>query len=141
MLKNFLSGHIQFASEASSWQEAIQMAAAPLLKDEAIQSSYVDAMIQNVEINGPYIVILPNFAIPHAKPEKGVVQTSMSLLKLEKPVMFPDSKPVQLLIVLAPLDPDVHLELMSELTDLLIDEEALQKLFTATTNAQIEELL
>lgn len=141
MLKKFLSEHIQFASEAPSWQEAIQLAATPLLKDGSIQPSYVDAMIQNVEINGPYIVILPNFAIPHAKPDKGVVQTSMALLKLEKPVIFPENKSVQLLIVLAPLHPDVHLELMSELTDLLIDEDALQKLFTATTNAQIEELL
>lgn len=141
MLKQYLKDHIQFAPGAVTWQKAIETAAAPLLKDGSIQQSYINAMIQNVEKNGPYIVILPNFAIPHAKPENGVKETSMALLKLEKPVLFPENKPVQLLIVLAPLHPDVHLELMSELTDLLIDEDTLNKLFAASTKPQIEELL
>ncbi|MFB8734775.1 PTS sugar transporter subunit IIA [Bacillus sp. SL00103] len=43
-------------------------------------------MIQSVDQNGPYIVIAPQVAIPHARPEDGVNELSMSLMTFEQPV-------------------------------------------------------
>lgn len=141
MLKDLLNNHIQFAESAATWADAIKLAAEPLLADGSIEPGYVAAMIKNVETNGSYIVIIPNLAIPHALPENGVNITAISLLKLRQPVMFPENKPVQVIMALAPYDPDVHLELMSELTDLLMEEDRLEKLYAAANEIQLKELL
>lgn len=41
-------------------------------------------MIQKVESFGPFIHICPDVALPHARPEDGVNQLGMSLLKIQK---------------------------------------------------------
>lgn len=79
---------IYLQQTAETWQEAITKAAQPLLDQNAIQKGYVEAMIQSVDQNGPYIVIAPQVAIPHARPEDGVNELSMSLMSFERPVFF-----------------------------------------------------
>lgn len=71
---------ITIVSEISSWQEAVQLSAAPLLAAQAIGSEYVDAIIRSHEEIGPYYVLAPGLAMPHARPEQGVHKTGLSLL-------------------------------------------------------------
>lgn len=42
-----------------------------LEKSGAIEPRYIDAMINTVKEIGPYIVIAPGIAMPHARPEAG----------------------------------------------------------------------
>ena len=56
MITDLLGKHVQTAERAEDWKDAIRMAAAPLLENGSIRASYIDAMIHNVEVNGPYIV-------------------------------------------------------------------------------------
>jgi mannitol/fructose-specific phosphotransferase system IIA component (Ntr-type)/galactitol-specific phosphotransferase system IIB component len=112
---------IQVMEGALNWKEAIKTAAKPLLIKESIEPSYMDAMIENIEILGPYVVIGPEVAIPHARPEKGVKKVGMSFLKLNKPVYFLNKKeyPVRLLFCIAAIDNTTHLKALSQLTTLL----------------------
>jgi mannitol PTS system EIIA component len=137
MLKEMLENNINVIDEASSWEEAIKIAAAPLMQSRFIKEEYIGAMIENVVNNGPYMVIMPGLAIPHARPERGVLKTGMSLLKLSKSVKFPEDKEVELLIVLAANDPDVHVEMISELTNLLMEDEAVEKLFASKSKEEV----
>ncbi|GAA3324687.1 hypothetical protein GCM10020331_053560 [Ectobacillus funiculus] len=77
----------------SSWEEAIRLGAQPLLENESITSSYVEAMIKQYDMSDPYIIIGPNLAIPHASPEDGVNEVAMSLLRLEEGVDFCQGSP------------------------------------------------
>lgn len=137
MLKEMLENNINVIDEVSSWQEAIKIAAAPLKENGFIKEEYISAMLENVVNNGPYIVIMPGLAIPHSRPEHGVIKTGMSLLKLLKSVRFPEDKEVKLIIVLAANDSDVHMKLISELTDLLMEDEAMEKLFSARSKEEV----
>ncbi|SDH85959.1 BglG family transcription antiterminator [Alteribacillus bidgolensis] len=112
---------IQLEEAVTSWEEAIRVSAAPLLKNESINQRYVEAMIHNVYENGPYVVISPNIAIPHARPEQGVNRLGMSFLRLKKPVAFSDQAKHQasLVIVLAAIDNETHLKALSQLTEML----------------------
>jgi len=141
MLKEYLKENIQFAGQVSTWQQAIRMAAEPMKARGDIKEGYIEAMIQNVLTNGPYIIIMPHLALPHARPETGVNCTGMSFLKLEKPVVFPEEKPVTVIIVLAAKGEDTHLELLAELTDILMDEDKLKQLFAGTRKQEILELM
>ena len=65
MITDLLGKHVQTAKKAEDWKNLIRMAA-PLLENGSIRASYIDAMISNVEVNGPYIVIMPDVAMPHS---------------------------------------------------------------------------
>ncbi len=137
MLKEMLENNINVIDEASSWEEAIKIAAAPLKEHGFIKEEYIDAMLENVVNNGPYIVIMPGIAIPHSRPENGVLKTGMSLLKLLKGVRFPEDKEVELIIVLAANDSDMHMVLISELSRLLMEDEAVEKLFSSKSKEEV----
>ena len=95
-------------------------------------------MIRNVEEHGPYIVLMPDVAIPHARPEDGVIELGMSVLKLEKAVEFPKEKEVRLFFVLAAIDQTTHLKALSQLTNLLGNSTDVSRLLDATS---VEEIL
>jgi len=119
---------IQIAEQISDWEEAITVAAKPLLVKGVIEPSYIEAMINNVKTLGPYVVIGPEVAIPHARPEMGVNQVGMSFLKLNQPVYFSNDKkhPVRLLFCIAAIDNKTHLKALSQLTKLLSQKDNIE---------------
>lgn len=137
MLREILKNNIRVVDEVLTWEEAIKVAATPLKEDGFIKEEYIDAMLENVVKNGPYIVIMPGIAMPHSRPEDGVLKTGMSLLKLSKNVKFPENKDVQLIFVLATTDSNMHLKLISELTNLLMEDESVEKLFLAKSKEEV----
>ena len=50
------------------WQEAIRAAGRLLIQDRAAEPRFVEAMIQVAKDLGPYIVVAPGIALPHARP-------------------------------------------------------------------------
>ncbi|MTI69679.1 MAG: PTS sugar transporter subunit IIA [Firmicutes bacterium] len=137
MLKKMLENNINVVNEVSNWEEAIKIAATPLKEGGFIKEEYIDAMVENVVKNGPYVVIMPGLAIPHSRPEDGVLKTGMSLLKLKESVKFPEDKDVELLFVLAANDSNMHLQLISELTNLLMEDDAMEKLSSAKSKEEV----
>lgn len=100
MLNELIKDRIYFKDEVNGWEEAIKIAAGPLLEENFIKPEYVDAMIENVHTNGAYMIVVPGFAMPHARPECGAIKTGMSVLHLQQPVEFPDDQEVKVLLVL-----------------------------------------
>ena len=74
--------------QVNDWTEAITIASQPLLQEQIIEQGYVQAMIDSVNELGPYIVIAPEIAIAHARPNNDVHQVGLSLLKLNQHVHF-----------------------------------------------------
>lgn len=121
---------IQFSDTANfPWEEAIKRAAAPLLINGDISDSYIDAMIGSVNKNGPYINIGSQVALAHARPEMGVKNLSMAVLKLNRPIDLVDSNhKIRLIFVLAAVDSTSHLKALSELANILGDRKKLKQL-------------
>lgn len=128
MLSQYLKNHVNFIDSVSSWEEAIEKASQPLLDEQSITPTYIQDMIENVHKNGSYIVIVPEIAMPHAKNHGSVLETSVSFLKLNQPVLFPDEKEVKILFVLAAKDNSQHLQIIADLSTILMEEETLEKL-------------
>ncbi|SDK24875.1 PTS sugar transporter subunit IIA [Alkalibacterium thalassium] len=123
MLKQYLSEDtMQHKTSVDNWEEAITVAARPLLNKGVIDDSYVEAMIDSVEKNGPYIVLKDYFALPHAQAGTGVNEVGMSLLTLEEPVDLKGNE-VKVFLVLAAVDASAHLGALSEVSELLMDDE------------------
>ncbi|AOH56514.1 transcriptional antiterminator BglG [Peribacillus muralis] len=130
---------IQLQPHVSDWKEGIQLAAKPLVDLGTVEERYVDAMIEAIETNGPYVVITPGVAIPHARPEQGVRSLSMSLLKLEEAVDFAPDKPVRLIIILAAVDNDSHLRALIQLTQLLNEPANIEDILRTTDKEVLME--
>ena len=141
MLKEFLKNNIILTDEFDSWELAIKQASEPLLEKNIIKESYVEAMINSVYKNGPYMIIMPHIALAHARPEDGVNENGISFLKLKTPVIFPQENDVDIIIVLAAKEDEGHLELMAELADLLVDDEKTEAIRRTHNKNQIKEIL
>ena len=132
---------IQQVDSVSNWQEAVDLAAQPLLASGYIEESYIQAMIASINETGPYIVLAPKVAVPHASPDAGVHQLGISLLQVKEPVDFSedndDDKKVQLIFVLAAVDSTAHLRALQELALILDDEEAIDSLIAASDPREI----
>ncbi|WP_169713764.1 BglG family transcription antiterminator [Paludifilum halophilum] len=122
-LSDFLhEGTIQKKRKAESWHDAVQMAADPLLANQSIQPSYIEA-IHSLEEQDPYIIIGSGFAIPHADPEKGVHRVAMSLLQLEEGVRYAGNHVIHTIVVIAAPDKYQHLKALRQLVQLAQDKE------------------
>ncbi|EPH95647.1 phosphoenolpyruvate-dependent sugar phosphotransferase system, EIIA 2 [Enterococcus faecalis 13-SD-W-01] len=130
---------IQLTERQEDWESAIRLAADPLKKTNKITEEYVQAMIDRVEKYGAFIHIGEYTALPHARPEEGVNQVGMSLLKVDESVnLIDDPKhPIKLFICLAAIDNDAHLRALANLTKLLSNKENLKDLLQATTKKEI----
>lgn len=100
---------IRLHEDAKTWQEAVKKATDPLVEKGVVENRYVDAIIASTEHYGPYYILMPGMAMPHARPEDGVIKDSFSLITLNEPVTFSDGKEVQVLLTLAATSSDIHL--------------------------------
>ena len=114
--------HIQTDETVADWRSAVKLASQPLLDEALITSEYIEAMIQSVEENGPYMVLADYFALMHARPGEGVLEQSMSLLVTKQPIDL-EGKPVRIFLVLAAADNESHLESLKEIMAIFMDEE------------------
>lgn len=122
MLTKYLSNQtMNHLDSVNSWEEGISLAARPLLEKGVIEESYVEAMIESVNVNGPYIVLKDYFALPHAKAGVGVNEVGMALLTLKEPIDLLGN-PVKVFLVLAAIDSSAHLKALSEISELLMDD-------------------
>ena len=131
---------IELDVAAETWQESIVAAGGLLERTGVADAAYTQSMIDNVESNGPYIVVAPGFAFAHARPSTAVHHTGMSWVRLDRPVAFghKTNDPVSLVVALAATDTGAHNTAMAELAKLLGDADRRAALDAAATP---EELL
>lgn len=144
MLKDILTdNHILIQEHVDNWQEAIERVAKPLLKENIVESSYVDAMVRAVEEYGAYIVIGKHLALAHARPEDGVNKLGVSVATIRQPVDFGNEEmdPVKIIFCLAAVDSYSHLTIMKELIELINDETKLTRLIESPNVDSFKKLL
>ena len=133
--------HIQLKRSCSSWQEAVQMAAEPLLGKDWISQEYIDRVIQDFHNHPSSTMIAPEIAMPHTKSLGQVKQTGFSILTMEKGVVFTQGyPPVKLIIFLAAADQQ-HVESLAQVIGSLSDKATLKKLLEISEADQAYELL
>ncbi|MFC0309474.1 PTS sugar transporter subunit IIA [Gallibacterium trehalosifermentans] len=134
---------IRLQQSAKTWQEAIKLAIDPLIESGAVEPRYYDRIIQCIEEMGPYIILAPGLAMPHARPEDGVLRTAFSLVTLTEPVKFSDEdEPIDVLFALAGSDSDKHMAGLMEITQVLDDPDSdtgvdLEKIRRCKTHAEV----
>ncbi|AXQ79570.1 PTS ascorbate transporter subunit IIA [Streptococcus chenjunshii] len=99
---------IRLGLTAEDWKEAVRLSVDPLIDSGAVKEEYYQAIIDSTDEYGPYYILMPGMAMPHARPEAGVNRDAFSLVTLTKPVVFPDGKEVSVLLALAATSSEIH---------------------------------
>ncbi|MGI2329206.1 PTS sugar transporter subunit IIA [Planococcus sp. YIM B11945] len=128
---------------AATPEEAIRAAGGLLVSEQLAEPRYVEAMIESYQKNGPYFVLAPQIALPHARPEDGVKEASASFVRLQNPVVFGSAAndPVELVFALGASSSDEHLSMMKQLVMLLNNPAHVEKLKKATSYEEIQQLI
>ena len=142
MLKELIADRIQFIDKVNSWEEAIRLSSKELIEQKFMKESYLDAMIDNINEFGPYIILTDGVATPHTRPENGAIKTGFSFLKLKEGVVFPSTDvPVTLLFTLSAADADSHIEAIMRLADILGDDDKLEQLNQVTNKEEFLNII
>ncbi|MCL6408903.1 PTS fructose transporter subunit IIA, partial [Dickeya dadantii] len=121
---------------------AIYCAAQPLISAGCITRDYPSAVIESTKEYGPYYVFDEGVAIPHARPECGVIENCFSLLTLHTPLSIQGSEPVDILIMFGGVNSDEHItEGIASIVNLLEQDDMLSRIRCATTSDDIVGVL
>ena len=128
LLQDLLSeDNVSFHYPAETWEAVIRHGGQLMVDAGFIEPTYTEAMIDVVRDMGPYIVLAPGLAMPHARPEMGAKQVGTALVTLEKPIDFgsPENDPVSVAVFLCAPNKDEHIQLLTDIATLFEDEEFL----------------
>ena len=126
----------------NSWQESLIVAGEPLLWGGNIKPEYLEALIQNVNENGPYFVFIPGVALAHAHPRNGALSLGGTFMRCKDGVTFghKTNDPVKIVICLSIVEGKESIIMLKELINALCDNETLSKLLTAKTADEIIDI-
>lgn len=128
--------------DVRTWREAVRAAADLLVEIGAAEPAYVDACVESVEKNGPYIVLTRGLALAHARPEDGALGVGLTVVRLAHPLDFlgAPNGPVDVVLGLCTPDAHAHLDVMRALARGLSGGLA-DRMRSAPDTAHLEELL
>lgn len=134
---------IQVGLHASDYKEAILLASEPLIKEGKITKRYAEMMIESLETLGPYIVLMPGFALAHSAPCEEVKENCLSIAIFDEGIDFKSEKGlVRVVMVLASTDGESHVEKLSKIASKLMnDDDFITKLVDCGNMEEVYNLL
>lgn len=131
--------NIRLGVPAANWQQAVRAAGQILQESGCVSSEYVEAMVETVKALGPYIVVAPGLAMPHAKSTRGVIKSGISIVTLKTPLKFgnEDNDPVYMLVGLAGANDDFHLDILKAIASVFEDENTVKELAACQTPSEL----
>jgi PTS system ascorbate-specific IIA component len=138
-----LTPHVAAKAAAADWRAAVRRAGDLLVRAGLTTAEYVDAMVQARDELGPYMVVAPGVAMPHARPERGVLAPGVAVVTLAAPVAFGHAAndPVDVVIAFAALDKAAHLATLQRIAALVADTDALSAVRTANDDGELRTAL
>ena len=134
---------VDVAVEAKDWEDAVRKAGSLLVADDAIEPRFIDAMIQVAKDLGPYIVVAPGIALPHARPEDGVKKGSIGIMTLDPPIPFGNERndPVFLVVTLAAVDNEQHVTGLAQMAAVMGEEDLVERIRATKDKDEILEIM
>jgi PTS system ascorbate-specific IIA component len=137
-----LGDRVLVGASARDWVEAVRLAGELLARDGVVEERYVEAMVRVTEELGPYAVIAPGVAMPHARPEDGAREVGLSLVVLREGVNFGSpNDPVYVVIGFAAKDRTSHLRVLQQLAEFLSEPDVIDELKRVRSEDELRTLL
>ena len=139
-------GHYKFIDgEGVTWQEAVKLSTESLIADGTVSADFYQQIVACIEKYGPYVVFEHNVAMPHTQENAtGAYQTGIGFLASKKMISFGkdedgEEKEANLLFTISSTNPDEHMENITQLASIFMNEDLLDALAAAETPEDILE--
>jgi multiphosphoryl transfer protein len=137
---NLDQNSVKLGASAVDKTDAIQQVGTLLVNTGQMQSGYISSMIEREKVANTYLG--NGIAIPHGLPKDRdlILETGIAVLQLPGGVEWNPGETVHLVVGIAAKS-DEHIEILANLTHVLGDEAAVQRLATTTDPAEIVQSL
>ena len=134
---------IKINAKVNTPEEAIHLVGKLMVDSGAVEPRYIDGMLNMSKQLGPYIVIAPGVALPHARPEDGVIKPCLALATLNPPVNFGNINfdPVRLVFAIGAVDAYQHIDALRSFATFLSEAKNLEALLKAQSKNEILSIL
>lgn len=134
---------IKINANAQTFEQALYMGTDLLVKQGCIHEDYYQDILESIKEMGAYMAIGPGIYLSHARPNPHIYHTSMSILTLKHPLLSGNDEfdPIKLIITLAAEDNDGHLKILSQLTNILLDPNDLEKITNSKNKEEVLETI
>lgn len=124
-------------------EEVIRYSGELLKNAGKIKPIYIDKMVDAFKQLGPYMVMAPGIAMPHARPSGDVLEPCVSFIRLKEPMLFshPCNDPVKLVFALGGVENDSHIEILKELGSFLEKEDNRNRLLSITSYDELLQMM
>lgn len=144
MIRDWLTpDKINVINAIDNWKNAVRLAAEPLLAQGYMAERYIEAILKSHEELGPYYLLAPGLAMPHARPEQGALRNGLSLLHIKEGISFgsTENDPVYVIILLCARSGNEHISMIGELAELLSSQQKLERLLKADDIKAIQAVI
>ena len=138
--------HYRFIDgEGVTWQEAVRLSAETLVADGTVSEDYYKQIIACIEKYGPYVVFDHNVAMPHTTENaEGAYKTGIGFMVCDKMIDFGtdedgEKKEANLFFTLSAANPEEHMDNISQLANIFMNDDLLDALQKARTPEDILE--
>ena len=132
---------IRLSDRDMEWREALSYVAEPLVRRGSIEPAYVDSIVSMIETMGTYMFFVPGLMLAHAKPDSWVKHMDVSVGVFRQPVQFSQYRHAKIIIMLAPVDKDSHLEILRDIMRVFAVQTRIDDLQQAGSSMEILENL
>lgn len=123
--------------QPKDWEEAIRFSGEIMKEKGLVTDQYIDDVIRDVHEYGPYIVIVPNVAMPHSSAKnEGVLGTGIGFTLIPEVVSFEAGNPekdARLFFMLAAKDAEAHMKNIGDLSEMLMEDDMIDDLMGIKT--------
>ncbi|WP_158736934.1 BglG family transcription antiterminator [Alteribacillus sp. YIM 98480] len=137
----FEEQHIHIIEERVTWKEAVCYSLHQMKERQAIESRYMDRVLELFLKESDRMMLGPHVYLPHAKPSDGVRKEDFDILLFRSPVEMPDGGMAKALVTLSPIDFQHHVPTLLSLNELFMDETKSQRFYQANHALEIVETL
>ena len=120
-----------------SWESALYFGGEVLEEKKAVNSEYVESIINILKTHGSYMVINDHILLAHGRNEDNVFETSMLLMTLDNFIEFPSGKEIKMIILFSSKDNKDHLNALLKLTELLDEKNLYDEIIDLETRKEV----
>ncbi|MBU0935187.1 MAG: PTS sugar transporter subunit IIA [Spirochaetes bacterium] len=131
---------IRIGAKFESREHAIRACGSLLLMADCIHASYIDAMVERDRASTVYVG--NGVAVPHGTKEsvKYIKKTGLALVQVPDGIDFGNGQIARLLVAVAAKG-DEHIDLLTEIAQICVDDDELAKLLNATKASEVLSVL
>lgn len=123
------------------WQDVLYQAIEPLIVDQKVEEKYYLELVKQVSSRYNYSFLGETMAIPHASPEKGILDDGIAILISQHPIKLPFGKEARILAPVAFFHMDRYLKAINQLANLATNDQQIGKLLNTRSADQAFEII